>query len=101
MPMPFQLPLALAILLSLPSPIGSETIPIPGPTFGSGLAGVQICAGNTVILNHTLSATATHGVLHHFWTTGGQGAIDRMHVDYYIDGETSLSTDPNACPKLL
>ena len=26
-----------------------------GPTFGSGLAGVEICHGNTTLLNYTLS----------------------------------------------
>ena len=40
---------------------GGSSVPVVGPTFGSGLAGVQICAGNTVILNHTLGAVSyTH-----------------------------------------
>lgn len=62
-----------------------------GPTFGSGLAGVQICPGNTVILNHSLGADANNGVLHHFWTTGAISSIDRIHVEYYVDGELTPS----------
>ena len=51
---------------------------------------------------------ATHGVLHHFWTTGGQHQIDRIHVHYYIDGEKtpSISFQPalmcgQAFPELI
>jgi hypothetical protein len=63
----------------------------PGPTFGSGYAGVQICSGSTVILNHTVGAGSSGAVLHHFWTTGPAVAINRIHVDYYIDQETAPS----------
>ena len=49
------------------------------------------------ILNHTLSEGATHGVLHHFWETGGAIKIDRIWVEYYLDGETtpSISFQPS------
>jgi hypothetical protein len=33
----------------------------------------------------------THGVLHHFWTTGGGESNDLMWVDYFIDGEATPS----------
>ena len=62
-------------------------------TFGNGLAGVPICGSSappTVILNHTLT-NATHAVLHHFWATGAPLKIDRMWVEYYLDGETTPS----------
>jgi len=62
-----------------------------GPTFGTGLAGISICEAPSVVLNYTLSATATHGVLHHFWATGAQIQIDTAYFDYYIDGEMSPS----------
>ena len=68
-----------------------------GPTFGTGLAGVPICPKATTILSHTLKTSETHGVLHHFWTTGAQYKIDRMWVEYYIDGEEtpSISFQPS------
>jgi len=98
----------MAILLLAPV-LAHAGNPAPfGPTFGSGLAGVQICHGNTTLLNYTLSSGATHGVLHHFWTTGGQHQIDRIHVHYYIDGEKtpSISFQPalmcgQAFPELI
>lgn len=39
---------------------------VPGPTFGTGLAGIPICQAPRVVLNYTLSTGASHGVLHHF-----------------------------------
>eukprot|EP00037_Helgoeca_nana_P021434 m.216346 g.216346 ORF g.216346 m.216346 type:complete len:181 (+) comp25646_c1_seq2:247-789(+) len=39
---------------------------LPGPTFGTGLAGIPICQQPRVVLNYTLSSGANHGVLHHF-----------------------------------
>ena len=74
--------------------------PATPQTFGNGLAGVPICGSSappTVILNHTLNATATHAVLHHFWATGAPLKIDRMLVEYFLDGETapSISFQPS------
>eukprot|EP00037_Helgoeca_nana_P021433 m.216327 g.216327 ORF g.216327 m.216327 type:complete len:540 (+) comp25646_c1_seq1:247-1866(+) len=64
---------------------------LPGPTFGTGLAGIPICQQPRVVLNYTLSSGANHGVLHHFWVTGEQHVIDAVWVEYYIDGETTPS----------
>lgn len=65
-----------------------------GPTFGNGLAGVPVCGPEhpaSVIVNYTLPVGKTHGVLHHFWTTGGGESNDLMWVDYFIDGEATPS----------
>jgi hypothetical protein len=45
----------------------AQTDPLlPGPSFGTGLAGIPICQQPRVVLNYTLSSGANHGVLHHF-----------------------------------
>ena len=65
-----------------------------GPTFGNGLAGVGVCGSSrtpTVIVNFSLPAGATHGVLHHFWITGERLKIDRAWIEYYVDGEATPS----------
>jgi hypothetical protein len=65
-----------------------------GPTFGNGIAGVPVCGSSRApqnIVNHTLSAGETHGVLHHFWVTGADVQVGRMWVDYFIDGEATPS----------
>ena len=67
---------------------------IHAQTFGNGLAGVPICGSShppTVIINYTIPSGSTHGVLHHFWTTGTAQLIDRIIIDYFLDGETSPS----------
>jgi hypothetical protein len=67
---------------------------IPGATFGNGIAGFDICGSSkppTVVLNHSLLPTETHALLHHFWATGANLLIDRMWVEYYVDGEMSPS----------
>jgi hypothetical protein len=81
-----------------------------GRTFGSGLAGLDVCQGtaaagggpvDTVLLNYTVSGnslasgdpTATHGVLTHFWVTGDAPAIDEVWVSYFVDGEASPSIE--------
>ena len=71
--------------------------PIIGKTFGNGVAGFPLCASPIVLLNYTLSASATHGVLHHFWSTGAAITVDRLWVEYFIDGEAtpSLSFQPS------
>lgn len=61
-----------------------------GATFGNGLAGVQVCEKPLVIVNHSLTATASHGVLHHFWVTGAP-LVNRMWIEYYIDAESEPS----------
>ena len=62
-----------------------------GPTFGMARAGTPVCIAPSTLLNYTLPAGETHGVLHHFWTTGAAEKVDRMWVDYYIDGEATPS----------
>ena len=72
-------------------------------TFGNGLAGVPICGSSrspTVILNYSIpiDGNFTHAVLHHFWMTGGPSPeIDRIFIDYFIDGEVtpSISFQPS------
>lgn len=71
-----------------------------GATFGDGLAGVAICGTSQpphVVVNHTLLKGETHGVIHHFWCTGAQFKIDRMWVEYWVDGESkpSISYQPS------
>jgi len=71
-----------------------------GATIGNGLAGASICPNKTsagdhtlwplVVVDHTLAAGETHGVMHHFWATGSP-QVDRMWVEYFIDGEASPS----------
>lgn len=82
-------------LLLVHVPLFAPVTALPfGATFGNGLAGVPICGSSkppSLIVNHTLAAGETHGVLHHFWTTGAQFAIDRMWVEYFIDGEVNAS----------
>lgn len=34
----------------------------------------------SVVLNHTVSDGATHGVMHHFWTTGAEHIIDMIQM---------------------
>jgi hypothetical protein len=78
--------LAALLLSALPATLSQ--------TFGNGLAGVAICGASrppTVILNYTLPTSATHGVLHHFWSTGAPLLIDRMWIEYYLDGEATPS----------
>ena len=65
-----------------------------GPTIGNGLAGIPICGTSkppSIVVNYTLPAGESHGVLHHFWATGAPVKIDRMWVEYYVDGETAPS----------
>ena len=68
-----------------------------GKTFGNGVAGFPICAEPVTLLNYTLSAGATHGVLHHFWSTGAKIVVDRLWIDYTLDGEAtpSISFQPS------
>ena len=88
----------MAALVALVALSGSAAqIATPGKSFGNGVAGFPICAEPVTLVNHTLSAKATHGVLHHFWSTGGALTVDRLWVEYYLDGETtpSISFQPS------
>ena len=86
------------VLLPILCWLGSATA--LGRTFGNAQAGLMICAGSapsgpsdTTILNYTLSAGASHGVLTHFWLTGDAPMIDEVWVSYFIDGEDSPSIE--------
>mmetsp|Transcript_29972 Transcript_29972/g.86021 ORF Transcript_29972/g.86021 Transcript_29972/m.86021 type:complete len:405 (+) Transcript_29972:82-1296(+) len=70
-----------------------------GTSIGNGAANFPICApsvSSTLIFKHTLQAHQSHGVLYYFWATGTMQKIDRMWVDYYVDGEEkpSISFQP-------
>ena len=87
--------LCAAACASLPSPTVAVAV---GPSFGYGYLpgeGFFCQADNggrgTVVLNHTLAESSTHGVLTHFWATGPSYEIDRVWVNYYLDGETTPS----------
>ena len=60
--LPQLLLLAAASIAGRALAAGGDALPY-GPTFGSGLAGVSICAAETTVLNHTLSAGGSPGVL--------------------------------------
>ncbi|CAF1201746.1 unnamed protein product [Rotaria sordida] len=59
-------------------------------TFSVALSSSPIYPNETEILNHTLSADSSFGVLTHFWVTG-EPALDFATFSYYIDGETQPS----------
>ena len=61
-------------------------------SFGSGYSQYTLTAAETPFFNHSLSSSASYGVLTHFWITGGASAlIDTSIWSYYIDGESSPS----------
>ena len=67
-----------------------------GPTFGNGIAGIPICGKSkapSIVINHTLDSAKgeASATLHHFWLTGARDKIDRVWVEYYIDGEETPS----------
>ena len=85
----------LCVALLLGSTIALATSPPIGKTFGNAVPGFPLCAEPVVLLNHTLSSSATHGVLHHFWSTGTAIVVDRMWVEYTIDREYTISFQPS------
>ena len=68
-----------------------------GATIGNGLAGIPICGSSkppSVVVDYSLDSSSSgfpSGVMHHFWCTGAQYKIDRMWVEYYVDGEATPS----------
>ena len=66
-------------------------MPIP-ITFGNGVPGFSICEAPTVVLNYSLTANSSYGLLTHFWTTGGSG-IDDIIVECV---STTLQNDPSS-----
>ena len=85
----------VAVVVTGPQQLRAAKI---GPTFGYGYLpgeGFFCTADNggrgTIVLNHTLSEGSTHGVLTHFWATGPGYEIDRVWVNYYLDGESTPS----------
>ena len=63
--------------------------------FGGTLSQGRITQKETLLFSHTLAPTATHGVITHWWVTGG-GSIDKAIISYYLDGEltSSISFSP-------
>lgn len=87
----------VALIRLLTAALLSSVVSALGPTFGTGLAGVSVCQSPLTLVNRTLLPGETHGVLHHFWVTGAQYKVDRMWVEYFIDGEPvpSISFQPS------
>ena len=98
------LALALQLTVLVVRSGATASIQVPGATFGNGLAGVPICGTSrapVVVVEHTLQAGEAHGIMHHFWVTGAAGKIDRMHVEYYVDGEATPSVAFQVCVRVL
>ena len=55
----------------------SPTIPM---TFGNGIPSFPICNAPTTVLNYSLSANSSYGLMSHFWVTGGSD-IDSIIVE--------------------
>lgn len=92
--------LSLILLSSSAHAAFSTEGTVPGPTFGNGVPGIPVCGSSKppqLVFNRTLGEGETRGVMHHFWATGQQGVVDRMWVEYYVDGETepSVSFQPS------
>lgn len=67
--------------------------------FGSAISQGRLTQTETQLFNHTLSAGATHGVITHWWITGG-ASMDHAILSFYLDGETTPSiriNPPMAC----
>ena len=98
------LALALQLTVLVVRSGATASVQVPGATFGNGLAGVPICGTSrapVVVVEHTLQAGEAHGIMHHFWVTGAAGKIDRMHVEYYVDGEATPSVAFQVCVPVL
>ena len=98
------LALALQLTVLVVRSGATASVQVPGATFGNGLAGVPICGTSrapVVVVEHTLQAGEAHGIMHHFWVTGAAGKIDRMHVEYYVDGEATPSVAFQVCVRVL
>ena len=81
--------LLTATLSQAPPPHGGGIRPAAaiGKSFGNGVPGFPLCAEPVTLLNHTVSDGSTHAVLHHFWSTGAALKVDRLWVEYFVDGE--------------
>ena len=64
-----------------------------GPTVGNAIPVLPVCGSSrapSIVVNETVD-NFSHGVLHHFWATGTKDKIDRMWVEYFVDGEGTPS----------
>jgi hypothetical protein len=90
---------ALALLLLLPSFASAPAPALPPPlprSFGGASQGLQVCSAPQTVLQHSLSAAATMGVVDHVWvTTSGRGPADGtdLAVQVIVDGEDEPSLD--------
>lgn len=67
--------------------------------FGTGLSQGTLNATEQSLFAYTLTEGSTHGVLTHWWITGGP-SIDFTLIRIYVDGEVNASltfTPPMAC----
>jgi hypothetical protein len=86
----------LLLGLALASVAAAQNNIIP---FGTGLSQGTIEPTEKSLFFHSIAPTSTHGVLTHWWITGG-GSIDDAIISFYIDGETVPSitfSPPMAC----
>ena len=85
--------LSLLIAALHHSQLSTAQQPPISKSFGNGVPGFPICTAPVTLVNYTLSTSATHGVLHHFWET----SADDVLVEYFLDGETtpSISFQPS------
>ena len=81
----------LLLLSSLPF-ISSQSPFGPLMSFGSAYAQYKFTTSEQPFFNHTLTPSATFGVMTHFWASGGPTPlIDTAIWRYYLDGETTPS----------
>jgi hypothetical protein len=80
--------LSLTTALNTPIPLGLKSI-------GTAVKQAQLEAGvEKTVFEHTLSPTATHGVMTQAWHAGkSSGITPELRIRYYIDGETTASVD--------
>lgn len=94
---------ALAVLLAaLPSPTAALSPYAAAPPAAAGMKSIGVAVKQAhlfkgvekTVYAHTLSATATHGVMTEAWHAGKSSGINpNLRIRYYIDGETVASVD--------
>lgn len=80
-------PLVVALLSSLASSLASAQAV---SYFSGAVSQGTISQKEQSVLAHTISAQSTHGVLTHWWITGGASTDDAI-IRIYIDGEYPAS----------
>jgi hypothetical protein len=98
--------LALAVVVAsfAPLPVSGFGVPAaaPPPVVGAGMKSIGVAVKQSqllkgvekVVFEHTLSPSATHGVMTEAWHAGKpSGANPNLRIRYYIDGEATASVD--------